>query len=155
MLVLLLHHCRMKNIFPAPYSNSVGQGFGQGLLPRRLHTICRLWRTSSGEDKTGVFFNGDASKLLPDELDCLHSSRMFLLITNAAMLVITRSSALISLVCLDLFVTFAELPNMLLTTNRALFSRFFSFRHSTAPAPPVRLLPGSGSGSFQATSHSN
>jgi len=59
-LVLLLHYCRMKNNFPAPYSNSAGQGFGQGLLPRRLHTICRLWRTSSAEHRTGLFFNGDA-----------------------------------------------------------------------------------------------
>jgi len=69
-------------------------------------------------------------ELLPDELDCVHSSRMFLLITNAAMLVIiTGSSALISLLCLNLFVTFAEIPNILLTANRALFSRplLFSF----------------------------
>jgi len=61
--------CRMKNNYPAPYSNSTGQGFGQGLLPRRLHTICcstvnRLGRTSSG--KHGVFLDGDANELLPD-----------------------------------------------------------------------------------------
>jgi len=64
-------------------------------------------------------------------------ARMFLLITNAAMLVITGSSAFVSLVCLDLFVIFAELPNILVTLT-ALCSPDFSFCHSTAPAPPVR-----------------
>ena len=84
----------MKNKFPAPYPNSAGQGLGQGLIPRRLHTIRRstvnrLWRSSSAEHKTGVLSDGNANELLHDELDCIHSSRMFLLITNAAMLVIS------------------------------------------------------------------
>jgi len=146
--VLLLHYCRMKNNFPAPYSNSAGQGFGQGLLPRRLHTIRRstvnrLWRTSSAEHRTGVFFNGDANELLHDELDCVHSSRMFLLITNAAMLVIiTGSSAHISLVRLDLFVTFAELF-ITYDAKRALLSRpllFPSFNCAGASCSVIHWL---------------
>jgi len=66
---------------------------------------------------------------------------MFLLITNAAILVITRSSALISLVCLDLFVTFAELPNILLTANRALFSRPFLFSSFDCTGASCSVFP--------------
>jgi len=133
--------------FPAPYSNSAGQGLGQGLLPRRPHTICRstvnrLWRTPSAEHRTGVFFDGDANELLRDELDCIHSSRVFLLITNAAILVIiTGSLAHISLVCLDLFVTLAELPNILLTANGALFSRPLLFSSSNCTSASCSVIP--------------
>ena len=144
--MLLLHHCRMKNKFPAPYSNSARQGFGQGLLTRHLHAICRstvnrLRRTSSAEHRTGVFFDGDTNELLRDELDCIHSSWMFLLITNATMLVITGSSALISLVCLDLFVTLAELPNIPLTANRPLFSRPLLFSSLNGAGASRSIIP--------------
>ena len=140
-------HLHDEEQFPAPYSNSAGQGFGQGLLPRHLHTTCRstvnhLWRSSSGEDKTGVFFDGDANELLHDELDCVHSSRMFLLITNAAMLVIvTGSSAHISLVRLHLFVTFAELLNTLLTAKRALFSGPLLFLTCNCTGASCSVIP--------------
>jgi len=65
---------------------------------------------------------------------------MFLLITNAAMFAITGSSGLISLVCLDLFVTLAELPNILLTANRALFSRPLLFSSFNCAGPSCSVI---------------
>ena len=49
--------------------------------------------------KTGVFFDGNPNELLPDELDYVPSSQMFLLTTIAPMFFIfTGSLAHISLV---------------------------------------------------------